>query len=330
MLFDHPEQYGDGVSYAEEGHTAMPGLPHSVILIYLQWANVKGKAENFGDEQKKWFKRIREAASPGNLDWIFDELAEGIVSPIFKDIKKLLGDGEVLNFLHVNEDVHTPLSKLTRYWCYEDVREYVKPYEKRVYPSNKYDLSTNGWSEWISRRVNDVIDLGDTNRNVILQAQLFGGTNSMFNKNGAKGLYHGCHSWRQEISMGITLDCFYQPDKHNKRLRWAKDWQAENDKCSQKGGIFSTVDRRVLWGSYGRHSDPEEGASLYDVRDKYYDTEEKYLKLVAIKRQVDPHYIFTANMFGVDANNAPTGRQRIIHGRGYGFSGDISLNTEDE
>ena len=69
---------------------------------------------------------------------------------------------------------------------------------------------------------------------------------------------------------------------------------------------------------------------MYDVRDKYYDTEEKYLKLVAIKRQVDPHYIFTANMFGVDANNAPTGRQRIIHGRGYGFSGDISLNTEDE
>ena len=105
MLFDHPEQYGDGVSYAEEGHTAMPGLPHSVILIYLQWANVKGKAENFGDEQKKWFKRIREAASPGNLDWIFDELAEGIVSPIFKDIKKLLGDGEVLNFLHVKSNL---------------------------------------------------------------------------------------------------------------------------------------------------------------------------------------------------------------------------------
>ena len=67
MLFDHPEQYGDGVSYAEEGHTAMPGLPHSVILIYLQWANVKGKAESFGDEQKKMVQTDSRSSITGEL-----------------------------------------------------------------------------------------------------------------------------------------------------------------------------------------------------------------------------------------------------------------------
>ena len=52
------------------------------------------------------------------------------------------------------------------------------------------------------------------------------------------------------------------------------------------------------------------------MRDKYYDSEEKYEKLVEIKRKVDPRYIFTANMFSVDANNAPKNRRLRILGRG--------------
>ena len=53
------------------------------------------------------------------------------------------------------------------------------------------------------------------------------------------------------------------------------------------------------------------------MREKYFDSEEKYQKLVQIKRRVDPEYIFTANMFGIDANNAPENRQVLITGRGY-------------
>ena len=41
------------------------------------------------------------------------------------------------------------------------------------------------------------------------------------------------------------------------------------------------------------------------VWDKYYDSREKYDRLIAIKRKFDPDYIFTANTFGVDASNAP-------------------------
>ena len=122
--------------------------------------------------------------------------------------------------------------------------------------------------------------------------------------------------------MLTLLDCFYEPsnvdEKHDEKLKWVQKWQAENDKCSQEGGIISSEDRRLLWGSYGRSSDPKGGASLHDVRDKYYDTEEKYSKLVAIRRQVYPDFIFTANMFAVDANTAPKGKQRTLSLRGYG------------
>merc|ERR1712203_1272738 len=61
----------------------------------------------------------------------------------------------------------------------------------------------------------------------------------------------------------------------------------------------------VLWGSYGRKSDPDGGASLDAVWDKYYDSKEKYDKLVAIKRRVDPNHIFSSNAFGIDAASAP-------------------------
>ena len=321
MLIKHPEEYGDGVDYAEKGIMSIPGLPCAAILVYLQWANVKGAAETFSEKHRVWFKRIREATRPNITDDIVEDVCDGVTAPFFDAMKYLVGDGEVRNWLYVSEDDHTPMSKLTRYWCYEDIREYVKPYEKRAYTSNKHDLSTNGWPAWVSGRIDQIVSLDDTNTNIVVQIQPFGGNNSMFYKNGAPELQHGCHSWRQEITMLAVLDCFYQPasenDRCDERLNRVSQWQAENDSSAQKGGIFSGVDRRLLWGSYGRRNDPDAGANLHSVRDKYFDSEEKYCKLVAIKRKVDPDYIFTANMFGVDANNAPKEKRSMALGRGY-------------
>ena len=42
------------------------------------------------------------------------------------------------------------------------------------------------------------------------------------------------------------------------------------------------------------------------VWDKYYDSREKYDRLIAIKRRFDPSYVFTANGLGVDATSAPS------------------------
>ena len=48
------------------------------------------------------------------------------------------------------------------------------------------------------------------------------------------------------------------------------------------------------------------------VWDKYFDSREKYDKLIDIKRRVDTEYVFTANMIGVDATNAPKNKRRSI------------------
>ena len=58
------------------------------------------------------------------------------------------------------------------------------------------------------------------------------------------------------------------------------------------GGIFSKQDRRVLWGSYGEFD-------LDSVWQTYYDDQEKYERLMEIRKKADPYGTFTANAFAV-------------------------------
>lgn len=112
------------------------------------------------------------------------------------------------------------------------------------------------------------------------------------------------HSWRQETTVSQVIDCFYKPKPGVEKL--ANEFQDANDlEAGSQNGIMSTSDRRWLWGSYGRKSDPDGGASLDKVWSKYYDSKEKYDRLVEIKRRVDPNRIFTPNAFGIDAQSAP-------------------------
>ena len=151
---------------------------------------------------------------------------------------------EVQNWMYVNEQKHTPLSELMRYWCWEDIREYVKPFEKRLFGSNRCDLSTNGWAEWVSQRVEQIVHDGDKDTNIAFQTQICGGDNSMFRLNGEPELSHGCHSWRSDATIGLILDCFYQPEDEDPlkdgRLRRVLEWQAENDTCTQEGKYIQT------------------------------------------------------------------------------------------
>ena len=325
MASEFPEEYADGVPWAEKGKKAARMAVVPVIKIYLSWSNLEGSNQKFGEKEREWFDAIKTAMSPTFAD-DGGKCFANCFEPTDKFIKRMRHNEDVRNFIYVDHEVHTPMSILTRFWCYEDVREYVKPYEKRVFVSNKTDLSSNGWIQWVSNRIDKIAKMKLFNNeykslDVIAQLQPFGGTHSRFRINGSPELHHGCHSWRQEITMGITMDCFYQPkdDKEDsdKSLKKAMEWQAENDKESAEGGLMSNEDMRLLWGSYARAEDLDGGANLHTVREKYYDSEEKYQKLVSIKRKVDPQYVFTANSFGIDANNAPEHKQIQILGRGH-------------
>ena len=112
------------------------------------------------------------------------------------------------------------------------------------------------------------------------------------------------------------MDGFHDP-RDPTALPELLKWQEENDKGSMEGGIFCEKDRRYLSGAYYRPDDKDGGASLDSVWDKYFDSREKYDRLVDIKRRVDPEYVFTANMYGIDATNAPEEKKMAILPMGH-------------
>jgi hypothetical protein len=331
MLLYYPEQYADGIDWAESGLLAIPTRPIPVILIWFQWSNVHGNEGSFGCEEKKWFDKVRHAMGPLVLDSPKNQpngspkmedmiLFAKALMPLPESHPAFDPDARKNYELHVNTLRYTDpmeMSQLTRYWVYEDVREYVQPYEKRVYMTDKTDLSKNGWAKWLSEQA-DIIAGGykcNDTLSLVLQIQLAGGKNSEIHRIGAEHPQNSSHSWRTDTTIVQVLDGFYDPRDPN-ALPTLLKWHEENDKQSMEGGRFCEKDRRYLWGSYHRPDDKDGGASLDAVWDKYFDSREKYDKLIDIKRRVDPEYVFTANMFGVDASNAPESKKLPILGMG--------------
>jgi hypothetical protein len=325
MLLYHPEQYTDGVPWAEEGQLAIPKIIVPMIAIYLSWTNVEGDKECFGSEERKWFEKVRCAAEPGVLDAPkiqangsakMEELL-GLLTALLPESHPYFNPEAKTNYeSHIDTlryDDPTPMSQLTRYWPYEDAREFALPFEKRVYVSDKTDLSTNGWTKWVSDQV-DVIAGGyaaNDSLSLAVQFQYTGGKNSEIHRIGAENPQDSSHSFRTETTVCTVLDGFYDP-RDPTALPTLLDWQHENDKGAMEGGIFCDKDRRYFWGTYHRPDDKDGGASLDSVWDKYFHSREHYDKLIAVKRKVDPEYVFTANMFGVDASNAPESRKILI------------------
>ena len=89
--------------------------------------------------------------------------------------------------------------------------------------------------------------------------------------------------------MCMVLDCFHDPSAKAA----AEEWQAVNDKeAIGPTSVYSTQDRRVLWGSYGSYD-------LHDTRQFYYEDEAKYDRLMKARQVADPDGTFTANTFCV-------------------------------
>jgi hypothetical protein len=336
MILDYPEQYGDGVPWAEEGKLATTGRPVHLMLILFHWINIKGDEEKFGEKEIERFEKVRKAMGSPILDAIEVNASEEFPNETRTNfIRTLLGDPNA-HYPDVRYTNPTPISEMMRYYMWDDVREFAQPYHKRVYVTDKTNLSTNGWVQWISERADKIARIEDSESvNMQLQVQTIGGLESMYGRlDNCNSFQNNSHSWRNELTSWMVMDGFYDPKDKN-ALETVLKWQEENDECFKKGlicakenEIFCDKDRRLLWATYGRHDDEDNGASLDSLWDKYYDSKWKYDKLVEIKRRVDPDYIFTANAFGIDATNAPEERKSMIVANGHFQSKNDSQSME--
>ena len=192
-----------------------------------------------------------------------------------------ISKGSILN----NKVEEKPMSELTGEWIFRNIREFEHPYVKRTYSTNSTTLAQDGWTEWVTGRIDAIVKPEKNRCWLSCQLQNFGGKHSKFRTNADNGT---AYSWR-DSTIVATLDCFHQPEYKER----AEDWENTND---QEGigpnGIFSKQDRRVLWGSYGSYD-------LDSVWNCYYEDREKYERLGRIRQRADPDGIFTPNTFCV-------------------------------
>jgi hypothetical protein len=185
----------------------------------------------------------------------------------------------------------TPMSVMTStWWVLDAVREYPMPYVKSTRVSDKKNLAETGWAQWLTERIEEVVEPHGNGLFICAQIQPFGGEESMTRRNSNNGT---SYSWR-EGSIIATLDCFHQPDKKQEAL----DWRRINEtKVWGPNGNFSSKDMRVLWGSFGEYD-------FSKIWFAYHEDEEKYRFLVEQRRKHDPDGVFTANTFCVPSTIA--------------------------
>ena len=106
----------------------------------------------------------------------------------------------------------------------------------------------------------------DYSVNLTLQNALTGGIHSSYVTEGNPEL--SAHSWRTETNYFMVLDIFYDP--HDEAAKeFAQKWAVRND---VEATNWSEFDRRFLWSTFGKTSDPDQGAVLDSVWDKYFDS----------------------------------------------------------
>jgi len=185
--------------------------------------------------------------------------------------------------LHVNNDAHIPMSQLSKDWIFLKIREYELPYVKRLYGT--IDAVGDEWVATVVANLDKVqSNILGTACKISSQLQVCSLNNKVIQNKGNGTSYN----WR-DSRLGFTCDIFYTPTET--AHRFALDWQAANDNAFiGENGCFSKRDIRYFWGSYGNHD-------LTSVWPCYYESEEVYKRLLAIKKAVDPQKIFSPNPF---------------------------------
>ncbi|KAG0199785.1 hypothetical protein BGX28_006996 [Mortierella sp. GBA30] len=184
-----------------------------------------------------------------------------------------------------------PISELCSQWLFNIAREFQLPYHKRCYfsKSRSLDLKESRCTEWIVNRINEIENNPSYNCYLTSQFQYSGGLHARQLRYANE--YVSSLSWRDTV-FGLIMDIFY--DGEGAPAAKARQWAEQNDKeaIGHSDAKFAVDTRRMLWGS--------NDLDLPAVRKYYYDDHpRKYNRLSAIKQNVDPKHVFTANRFSI-------------------------------
>ena len=250
--------------------------PFNVVLVYFQYSNLDNKPDTYDPSWCNKIKAILSTSDSSWWQWVEQEIIDRIV-------------------VMCDDDEITPISKsITQLWTYEGTREFNYPFLKNGQVTDK--VASPDWSEWAATRIDKMSGRSEEGLMVFVQCQNFGGQNSAVTKNGRRK--QTSYAWRN-TTVGYNLDIFFNGDMTDAE-KLAQEWQSVNvAEGIGPNGKFSTADHRWFWASHGN-------LNMNEVWPYYY-SEDDYAKCCKVKKEVDPHGVFTPNTFvvGYTPDSAP-------------------------
>ena len=121
----------------------------SYLNVYHKWINVNG--ETFPEEASKLFEKLRGAVGSESsiMDRVLDDPDKNVNWCAI--LKWKVG----MDYKSVDYNHPVPISKQMLYFSYNDVREFNQSSYKRTYLSEKHDLDTNGYLDWVVKRIEE-------------------------------------------------------------------------------------------------------------------------------------------------------------------------------
>lgn len=270
MMHQHPEIYGEGLE------------PHpSVLGIWATWCNLDGG--EYTQEAKDFFDDIEKKTKP--YVSIIDEIFTKIMATIF---------GKVMPILTPENAV--PMSQLSVAYSFPK-RVHANPYVSGTWCGQSMSLTTNGFARW-GTEVTDQVEQQD-GCYPDFEWVVCGGK---YSKNRTNALTNPTSvAWRD-----LTILCFQYVHYDNTDLL-GNEWKEPGEfsfawvpkaKAGAIGpnGVIGTEDHR--WNAF-----PEQDNNLDKDRKYYFQNEQVYERVLAVKRWIDPNNVFTPNLFCVGASS---------------------------
>ena len=264
------------------------------IVVVGAWTNSKGPDQD-DSKVEAVFERFRQV--PGMLDL---KLLNLVFPGDFLDGKQ-----------------RTPLSKIMKALTFENPREFNMSCKKLLWfgkntrtMSQKNELGVT-FAEWVSNKVHEVESLkGEFNlygMKAAIQVGMIGGP-------GLANAPIATAMGQRDGNYWLAFDIFYDPAVRGTLEKTTTFTNAlAADVVSNKLNLWDdNRERRVMLGPTLVN---DEKPILDDLWALFYDNREVYDRLLRIKQELDPHHVFTANLFGVGATSCQRFAATLAHGR---------------